>query len=130
MPDNNLSKSEREALSLVTSIPRQDDMPVFNAPWEAEAFAMTITLYEKGVFTWQEWATQLSEEISNAQEQGDPDLGDTYYLHWLAALESLVVKKNIGQESQLQQLYEEWDRAARVTPHGQPIMLAQTNPGT
>jgi nitrile hydratase accessory protein len=64
--------------------------PVFNEPWEARAFAMTLALHERGVFTWPQWAEALSRQIAQAHAAGDADLGDTYYQHWLRALESLV----------------------------------------
>jgi nitrile hydratase accessory protein len=71
-------------------IPLQGDGPVFNEPWEAKAFAMTLALHERGLFTWPQWAQALSREIDRAHASGDADLGDTYYRHWLLALESLV----------------------------------------
>lgn len=98
---------------------------MFNAPWEAEAFAMTLTLYEQSVFTWKEWAVELSNQISIAQSRGDPDLGDTYYHHWLAALEKMVILKKLGNAAQLNALYAAWDSAAHTTPHGQPIELGE-----
>jgi nitrile hydratase accessory protein len=73
-------------------IPLDAGSPVFKEPWEAKAFAMTLALYERGLFTWPQWAQALSQEISRAQAAGDADLGDTYYQHWLSALESLVNK--------------------------------------
>ena len=51
---------------------------------------MTLALHERGVFTWPQWAEALSRQIDMARARGDPDLGDTYYQHWLQALESLV----------------------------------------
>jgi nitrile hydratase accessory protein len=66
--------------------------PVFKAPWQVHAFAMTLLLHERGVFTRSEWATALSEEIRSAQRAGDSHRGDTYYLHWLKALEALVAR--------------------------------------
>jgi nitrile hydratase accessory protein len=71
-----------------------DEAP-FREPWEAQAFAMTVKLHEAGHFTWPEWAAVLSEEIAEAQRQGDPDLGTTYYHHWLRALERIVVEKRL-----------------------------------
>ena len=71
-------------------IPMDADSPVFNEPWEARAFAMTLALHERGVFTWPQWAEALSRQIDRARAAGDEDLGDTYYQHWLRALESLV----------------------------------------
>jgi nitrile hydratase accessory protein len=71
-------------------LPRGADLPVFNDPWEARAFAMVLALQERGFFTWTQWADALSRQIALAQAAGDADLGDTYYQHWLLALESLV----------------------------------------
>lgn len=116
-------QSTNDALQEVESIPQEEGNPVFSEPWQAEAFAMTLVLYEKGVFTWVEWAAALSAEIKRAQLNGDPDLGDTYYHHWLAALENMVVTKGISSTSQLADLYKQWDTAAQNTPHGKPITL-------
>ena len=81
---------KHEAVRDLPGIPWRDDSPVFNEPWEARAFAMTLALHERGVFTWPQWAAALSRQISQAHASGDADLGDTYYQHWLRALESLV----------------------------------------
>jgi nitrile hydratase accessory protein len=114
-----------ELLHSLPSIPRDDEGPVFNEPWQAEVFAMTLSLYEKGVFSWPEWADQLTQSIQSAQNKGDRDLGDTYYSHWLDALENIVVSKGIGAAEQLSELYSEWETAANTTPHGQAIALPQ-----
>jgi nitrile hydratase accessory protein len=83
--------SLRESLKDLPGIPMDAaDSPVFNEPWEARAFAMTLALHERGVFTWPQWAAALSRQITQARAAGDADLGDTYYQHWLRALESLV----------------------------------------
>ena len=105
------------------SLPRDDDGPVFREPWEAQAFAMTLTLHEAGHFTWPEWAERLAGEITAAQVDGDADLGDTYYLHWLATLEGLVAEKGLLTPDALGRRKDAWDRAAQATPHGQPIVL-------
>jgi nitrile hydratase accessory protein len=105
------------------SLPRDAGGPVFREPWEAQAFAMTLALYRRGVFTWPEWAATLAEEISRAQRAGDPDTGDTYYRHWLAALERLVADKRITDRATLKRYRDAWDHAAERTPHGTPIEL-------
>lgn len=97
--------------------------PVFREPWEAHAFAMTLTLHQRGLFTWPEWASALSAQIAKAQAAGDADLGDTYYRHWLAALEALVAEKGASSARELARTRDAWDRAADRTPHGQPIEL-------
>jgi nitrile hydratase accessory protein len=99
------------------------DEPVFREPWQAQAFALALQLHERGLFTWPEWAAALSARIAQAQAAGDADLGDTYYRHWLAALEDLVVAKRAGSAAELQRYAAAWDHAAHRTPHGTPIVL-------
>ena len=107
------------------SLPSDEEGPVFREPWEAQAFSMTLMLYEQGHFTWKEWAECLGAEIAEAKKRGDPDLGDTYYLHWLAAIEKMVAEKGILEADSLRRRKIEWDAAAQATPHGQPILLRQ-----
>jgi nitrile hydratase accessory protein len=71
-------------------IPRDDKGPIFKEPWEARVFAMALALHEQGLFSWPQWAQALAQQIERAHASGDADLGDTYYQHWLRALESLV----------------------------------------
>jgi nitrile hydratase accessory protein len=113
--------SERPAL--LPWQPRDEAGPVFREPWEAQAFAMTLALHEKGVFTWNEWARALSCEIAAARAAGDADLGDTYYRHWLAALEALIAEKGVSSNEELARHRRGWLRAAERTPHGVPIEL-------
>ena len=56
---------------------------------------MALALHERGLFTWPQWAATLGEEIKRAQAAGDPDTGETYYRHWLNALERLVAEKGV-----------------------------------
>src|SRR5271169_3007800 len=83
------------ATQSIESIPRNAEGPVFGAPWEAEAFALALSLNARGVFTWKDWAATLGEEIRKAQAAGDPDTGETYYHHWLAALERILANKGL-----------------------------------
>lgn len=110
-------------LGALPAVPMDEEGPVFREPWEAQAFAMTLKLHEQGRFSWPEWARYLNREIENAKRRGDPDLGDTYYHHWLAALEHICVDKGITSGSALAARKDAWDRAARATPHGEPIEL-------
>jgi nitrile hydratase accessory protein len=111
------------ATSAVPGIPREDEGPVFREPWEAQAFAMALTLHERGLFTWKEWAATLADEIKRAQAEGDPDTGETYHRHWLATLERLVAEKGVASPAVLRRYHDAWDHAADRTPHGSPIEL-------
>ena len=97
--------------------------PVFNAPWEAQAFAMTVALHESGAFTWKEWADDLAEVIAEVKRRGEADTGEDYYAHWLTALERIVTRKGLVTEKLLEHKRREWDEAAHRTPHGHPIEL-------
>lgn len=107
----------------VPGFPHDAGGPVFREPWEAQAFAMTLALYDRGLFTWPEWAAMLAAQIRRARESGDPDTGETYYHHWLAALERMVAEKHVTDTSTLARYHDAWDHAAERTPHGMPIEL-------
>ena len=113
----------RRATAAIASIPRDADGPVFREPWQAQAFAMALALHARGLFTWPEWAALLTEEIRRAQAEGDPDTGETYYLHWLATLERIVAAKGVATAATLARYRDAWDHAADRTPHGAPIAL-------
>ena len=105
------------------SVPRNGDGPVFRAPWEAEAFALAVSLRERGLFTWTEWAATLGDEIKKAQVAGDPDTGETYYQLWLATLERILAEKGVVERGVLARTRDAWQRACARTPHGAPIAL-------
>ena len=90
--------------------------PVFNEPWEAQAFAIVVRLHEAGAFTWSEWADTLAAEIKSGDRP--------YYESWLAALEKIVEMKGLISHGERLERIDAWDRAARATPHGKPIELS------
>ncbi len=104
----------------LTLNPFEETERVFNAPWEAQAFAMAVKLHERGLFTWTEWAETLGAEIAALPQR-------PYYESWLAALERLSEAKSlIGAEERVARIVA-WDVAARATPHGQPIELSRAS---
>ena len=107
----------------VPGMPSDSGGPVFGEPWEAQAFAITLALHRRGLFRWTEWSGRLAAEIKRAQASGDPDTGETYYRHWLAALERLVADKRLSDQAELARYRDAWRRAADRTPHGTPIEL-------
>ena len=110
-------------LGALPALPRDAEGPVFKAPWEAQAFAMTVSLHARGIFTWREWADALAAELAAAAGRGVPDDGSRYYEHWLAALEKLVAAKQVVAGREMDRRVDEWDAAARATPHGKPVEL-------
>ncbi len=98
-------------LKALPELPIDEDGPIFQAPWQAQAFALVVNLQQRGVFTWQEWAEELGSSIEAARAFGDPDLGNTYYEHWLAALEKITFEKGLANAELLaerkQRVHEE-----------------------
>ena len=109
---------------LIPASLRDENGPVFREPWEAQSFAMVLALFERGAFTWPQWAAVLADEIERAQAAGDPDTGGTYYHHWLAALERIVSERGLTDRDALLRYHDAWDHAADRTPHGSPIVLS------
>ena len=105
------------------NVPRNTEGPVFREPWEAQAFALVLSLHERGVFSWSEWTAALGDEIKTAQAAGDPDTGETYYHHWLKALERIVAAKGLADPQTLARTRDAWVHACARTPHGTPIEL-------
>ena len=117
------SRVEKERLEVLPPLPRDGDGPVFEAPWQAQAFALAVKLSEQGHFTWKEWAAALADELKAAEQRGEPDNGSRYYHHWVAALERLVTEKDLTELLALAERKDAWADAYRHTPHGQPVVL-------
>ena len=103
-----------------------EESPQFNEPWQAQVFALAVSLSEAGLFSWQEWTEELSVTILKAQELGDPDLGSTYYQHWLKTLERMLTSKEVLDQTSIFQRMKIWEEAYLRTPHGQPIKIKIT----
>jgi nitrile hydratase accessory protein len=120
----NLHDATPGAPGIVLPIAHGGEGPIFNEAWEAQAFAMVVALHEAKLFSWNEWTASLSREIAAASQSGEHDPGGSDYRHWLASLETLVVEKGAASRSMLERRKTAWARAAKATPHGVPILLA------
>ncbi len=108
-----MSKADWRSLD---GIPLRDDEPVFDEPWQAQAFAMAVVLNEQRVFEWTDWAQTLGANIAS-----DPEA--SYWSHWMTTLESLLAGLNIANTETIDQRTRDWHDAAARTPHGKPITL-------
>ena len=112
-----------EQLDRVAPISRCADGPIFNEPWQAQAFALTVALHEQGHFSWAEWAACFSSVLEDAKGTSPVESQEGYYLHWLSALEAIVAQKKLTSWASLSSRYQAWERATHATPHGQQILL-------
>jgi nitrile hydratase accessory protein len=71
------------------SLPRDNGELVFEAPWQARALAIAVSLVERLGLPWNVFRRRLMDEIAR-----DPDR--PYYESWGAALESMVVELDLA----------------------------------
>lgn len=88
----------------------------FDHPWQAELFALTLALHKSGSFEWAEWTAVFGPRVQEAS-------ADAYWVIWSEALVVLLQDKGIAAASDVAALAQQWQDAARATPHGQPITL-------
>ena len=98
----------------------------FRSVWHAQLFALTVHLYERGVFTWPEWTDALGRHLNACppSDSSQPD-DDSYYLAWLAALMACLAGRQLATADEVQMMYDRWAAAYLATPHGQPVRLDQ-----
>ena len=100
---------------------------VFTEPWQAQAFAMVVTLTDQGCFTWKEWTVAFSGVLAESENCGGASDGSDYYFSWVKALERIVFEKGITDLSDLDSARLAWETAYKITPHGHPVHLAAGN---
>jgi nitrile hydratase accessory protein len=78
------------------SPPRRNGELVFDALWESRVFGMTMTLYERGAFQWDEFRSRLIAAITDWERANHPHDGSyRYWECWLRAFERLLADKGI-----------------------------------
>ena len=109
-----------------------DDAPTFEAPWQARAFALAVALtdeHEADAPSWDEFQSRLVAEVDADREEGDPET--VYYRQWLAALERLLVERNVLEPGELLariDAFEVGDRDAHEFVEGDPHAHADRLP--
>jgi nitrile hydratase accessory protein len=106
------------------NILRDETDPTFDAPWQAQAFALVVRLSETGHFGWNEWVRVFSREVARSPSRAGESENDTYYRQWLDALERINVERGLLAPGDVQERASAWRAAYVNTPHGQPVELA------
>jgi len=117
------SEISRQCTAQLPDSFRHDNEAVFAEPWQAQAFALAVSLIEAGEIQWEEWSRTLGDEIAHAERRGIASDGTGYYELWLLALERLVAGKALVEDGELDDLASAWRKAYHNTPHGQPVNL-------
>lgn len=97
--------------------------PVFDAPWHAQVFALTVHLNEAGRFSWPAWAERFSATLRRHGLARELDGGEDYFRAWLETLEALLAEDGAAPASEVETLRGRWEDAYLSTPHGAPVQL-------
>ena len=98
--------------------------PVFEQPWHAQVFALTVSLNEAGHFSWPDWAARFSDVLAKHGLSKELNGGSDYFDAWLEALEGLLSDLEMVAPDQVEVLRGAWEAAYLATPHGAPVRLA------
>lgn len=97
--------------------------PVFEAPWHAQLFALTVHLNEAGQFAWPDWAARFGATLKRHGLDKASNGGDDYFLAWLETLEALLTETGAAEAQALKEMRAAWEAAYLRTPHGMPVTL-------
>lgn len=101
-----------------------DDIPGFDAPWQAQLYALTQGVQAQGLFSAVEWSDALGAALDAARVHGPVDGGDGFWGAWQSALESLVAARSDVTAKSVDTGAEAWRDAFLNTPHGSPVRLS------
>lgn len=81
-----------------TEPPGEDDV-VFDAPWQARAFALTVALRREDDFPWAAFQERLVAELEADRDveaaTGPGGVETSYYRAWLSAFERLLLEEDV-----------------------------------
>ncbi|NRB35986.1 MAG: nitrile hydratase accessory protein [Rhodobacteraceae bacterium] len=98
--------------------------PVFDAPWHAQVFALTVHLNETGAFDWPDWAARFGATLKRHGVNRNLNGGEDYFVAWLETLEGFLADLALADPADAARLKAAWEAAYRATPHGQPVRLS------
>ena len=99
--------------------------PVFEEPWHAQLFALTVHLNEAGHFDWPDWAERFGATLAAHGLAKDLNGGSDYFAAWLETLEGFLSARGLADADALAGLKSAWEAAYLATPHGQPVKLTE-----
>ena len=99
--------------------------PVFEEPWHAQVFALTVHLNETGRFSWSDWATRFGATLARHGMDRDLNGGSDYFNAWLETLEALLAEAGDAPPAEAEAVRAAWEAAYLSTPHGHPVHLRE-----
>ncbi len=100
--------------------------PIFDEPWHAQVFAITVHLNETGLFSWPEWAEQFGATLARHGVDRSLNGGSDYFAAWLDTLTGMMTTAGVTDAGALETMRANWEAAYLRTPHGAPVHLDRT----
>jgi len=97
--------------------------PVFEQPWHAQLFALTVHLNEAGHFVWADWAHRFGATLKQHGLSKELNGGEDYFAAWLETLEGFLAEIDMANPDQVEQMRAAWETAYLSTAHGDPVTL-------
>ncbi|KEJ89993.1 nitrile hydratase accessory protein [Sulfitobacter donghicola] len=97
--------------------------PVFEAPWHAQVFALTVHLNEEGHFVWADWAQRFGATLKKHGVEKELNGGEDYFVAWLETLEGVLADSSLADPAKVDATKAAWERAYLTTAHGDPVTL-------
>ncbi|MBO6777697.1 MAG: nitrile hydratase accessory protein [Marinibacterium sp.] len=97
--------------------------PVFDQPWHAQVFALTVHLNESGRLDWSDWAARFGATLKKHGVAKELNGGEDYFAAWLETLEGVLAEEGAASPEEALEMRGAWERAYLETPHGEPVQL-------
>ena len=114
---NTKRKSPRDFDQLISSIKLSE-------PWQGQLYAITLAIFDKGIFTKQEFMLCFRKNLNKMVELQSFDYDDDFFLVWLASLESIIIDLKFGLPVELNGLKNKWRTAFLNAQHGKPVKFS------
>lgn len=116
-----MSAAVDKAPDLIPDIDRTG--PVFDEPWQAQAFSVLVALRQEGCFEWKDWVDVFSQTIKAFPAEPGETANAAYFRQWAYALERMLVGRGLLTASEIAGREQQWRQAYLNTPHGEPVHL-------
>jgi nitrile hydratase accessory protein len=86
--------------------PLPENETIFQAPWQAKAFAIVNQLITTQHCNWAEWTNYLAAEIFRTEAENleaSSYEASTYYEQWIRACEKLLIAKGLLEQAAIEQ---------------------------
>ncbi|MEM6305097.1 MAG: nitrile hydratase accessory protein [Pseudomonadota bacterium] len=97
--------------------------PVFEQPWHAQVFALTVHLADAGHVQWDDWAARFGATLKRHGLARALNGGEDYFAAWLETLEGFLLEAGLADAPQIEAMRSAWEAAYLSTPHGAVVRL-------